>query len=150
VSSGLSVVAAAKESSAEATRSCTRSTGDVDRNRAPFSVSELVEQSNAVVAVRVRAKEQLVLQQSSGGSISFLMRSPVRVDEVVKGALESPAQLDLHRMVIGYDLDGALEQTRCRPAPRPSGSRRRLSGGWVGMPAVPVHPGRPELRLDRA
>ena len=65
------------------------------------------------MAIRARGEEQLVTQVGSGSSISFLMRSPARVDASVKGDLAASEVVDLHRIVIGYDLDAALAQSQC-------------------------------------
>jgi hypothetical protein len=92
---------------------CSRASGYADFNRVPTSVASLVEQSDAVVAIRAGGKEQLVTQVGSGSSISFLMRSPARVDASVKGDIAASAVVDLHRIVIGYDLAAALAQSRC-------------------------------------
>jgi hypothetical protein len=97
------------------TTTCVRSTGDVDRNRVPRSVSDLVEQSDAVVAVRVAGKEKLLSRDGGdrGSSISFLMGSKAHIEDVFKGDVSRASPLTIHRRVLGYDLESALEQSVC-------------------------------------
>jgi hypothetical protein len=130
-SSAFQVGADAKNSHPNATSTCAVASGYADYNRAPRSVSDLVEQSDAVIGLRARGEEKLALQQSSGSTISFLMRAPVRVEEVVKGDFEPTTAIDLHRVVIGHDLEGALAQSRCMV-----GAAQRLVSGshyFIGL-----------------
>jgi hypothetical protein len=98
---------------AATTPKCMYPSGYADWNDAPSSVSDLIEQSVAVVTVLVTGKEKPVSSQNTGGSTLFLMRSKTHVENVFKGDVEAMTNIDIHRSVIGHDLDGALAQSVC-------------------------------------
>jgi hypothetical protein len=97
----------------DAAPSCTNASGYADRNRVPRSISDLVEQSDAVVTVRVTGNEKPVASQIAGASSLSLMRSKARVENVFQGDVDPTTNIDLHRSIIGDDLDGALAQSVC-------------------------------------
>ena len=99
--------------SAAPTPQCEFPSGYAEYNSIPRSVADLIEHSEAVVAVRVTGNEKLVDSRATGGSTLYVMRSKARVDDVFKGDIEPSTNIAIHRGVIGYDLKGALAESVC-------------------------------------
>src|SRR5262245_28824328 len=83
---GTGAVAAEPRPRVEPKPACSRPSGVADWYRAPSSVSQLVEQSEAVVKVRVVGDEKLATTSGGNGtSTVFVMGSKARVEDVFKG-----------------------------------------------------------------